>query len=128
VCTNGDGLSQDDVARLRENQIAYYDDEIAALQGKNGLLHGLKFTTGKCLLCDAMFFGAGQKQQAKLAEQLGCKRDEKNLLTATERQGSGIPGLFLAGDADGEVQFAIVAAAERAIAATAINREIQREI
>jgi thioredoxin reductase len=128
VCTNGDELSQDDVARLQTNQIAYYDDEIAALQGKDGLLQGLKFTTGQCLPCDAMFFSSGRKQQAKLAEQLGCKRNENNLLNSTDKQGSGVPGLFLAGDADGEVQFAIVAAAEGAIAATAINREIQREV
>ena len=35
--------------------------------------------------------------------------------------------LFLAGDADGDVQFVIVAAAEGARAATAINRELQDE-
>ena len=34
---------------------------------------------------------------------------------------------ILAGDADGDVQFAIVAASEGAIAATAINHELQRE-
>jgi thioredoxin reductase len=36
-------------------------------------------------------------------------------------------GLFLAGDADGDVQFAIVAAAEGAIAATAIHAELQED-
>jgi thioredoxin reductase len=43
------------------------------------------------------------------------------------KQGSGIRGVFLAGDADGGVQFAVVAAAEGAIAATAIHRELVEE-
>lgn len=36
-------------------------------------------------------------------------------------------GVFVAGDADGDVQFAIVAAAEGAIVAAAINRDLQDE-
>jgi hypothetical protein len=38
-----------------------------------------------------------------------------------------VPGLFVAGDAAGDVQFVIVAAAEGARAAVAINRELQDE-
>ena len=44
-----------------------------------------------------------------------------------KKQSCGIAGLFLAGDADGDVQFATVAAAEGAIAATAIHQEMVTE-
>jgi len=38
-----------------------------------------------------------------------------------------VPGLFVAGDATRDVQFAIVAAAEGAIAAVAMDHELLRE-
>jgi thioredoxin reductase len=43
------------------------------------------------------------------------------------RQRTCVPGLYLAGDADKEMQFVIVAAAEGAKAAMTINRELQDE-
>jgi thioredoxin reductase len=58
---------------------------------------------------------------------LGCESDKAGLVKTEGKQGTGVRGMFLAGDADGDVQFAIVAAAEGAIAATAINRELQDE-
>ena len=58
---------------------------------------------------------------------LGCKCDEAGLILTEGKQTTGVCGMFLAGDADGDVQFAIVAAAEGATAATAINRELQDE-
>lgn len=53
--------------------------------------------------------------------------DEKEHVNTCTKQFTGIDGVYLAGDADGETQFAIVAAAEGAIAATAINRDLERE-
>jgi thioredoxin reductase len=53
---------------------------------------------------------------------LGCEIDAEGLICETGKQETGIKGLFVAGDALGDVQFAIVAAAEGAIAATAINK------
>ena len=58
---------------------------------------------------------------------LGCCVDEDKCVQTSDKQGTSIEGLFLAGDADGEVQFAIVAAAEGAIAATAINTMLQKQ-
>ena len=49
-------------------------------------------------------------------------------MVISDRKGrTGIGNLFLAGDANGDVQFAIVAAAEGATAGVAINRELQEE-
>jgi thioredoxin reductase len=52
---------------------------------------------------------------------------QRGAVQTTPRQGTGIPGLFLAGDADKDVQFVIVAAGEGATAAVAINKELQEE-
>ena len=49
-------------------------------------------------------------------------------LVQTERkQSTCVDGVFVAGDADGDTQFAVVAAAEGAIAATAINALLQKQ-
>ena len=53
--------------------------------------------------------------------------NEDGLVVARRKQGSGVPGVFLAGDADGDAQFAIVAAAEGAVAATVIHQELLNE-
>jgi thioredoxin reductase len=66
-------------------------------------------------------------QRSRLPCMLGCECDDNGLIRTKGKQGTGVCGLFLAGDADGDVQFAIVAAAEGAVAATAINRELQDE-
>ena len=44
-----------------------------------------------------------------------------------DKQRTCVEGVFVAGDASGDVQFAIVAAAEGAIAAVAINHMLQEQ-
>ena len=46
------------------------------------------------------------------------------VLFATDKQCTSVAGVYLAGDADGDVQFSIVAAAEGAVAATAIHQAL----
>ena len=58
---------------------------------------------------------------------LGCETDDEDMVSTGKKQTTCVDGLFLAGDADGDVQFAIVAAAEGAIAATAINTALQKD-
>jgi thioredoxin reductase len=97
------------------------------LTGENGKLKEIRFANGPSLECDALFFSAEQGQRSQLPQMLGCTCDEDGLIETKGKQGSGVLGLFLAGDADGDVQFAIVAAAEGATAATAINAELLEE-
>ena len=74
-----------------------------------------------------MFFNTDQVQRSTLPLNMGCGYDDNGAVITTGKQGTRQRGLFLAGDADGDVQFVIVAAAEGAIAGTAINRELQDE-
>jgi thioredoxin reductase len=97
------------------------------MEGQQGRLRRLHFVAGPSLDCDALFFNSRPRQRSRLPMMLGCECDDSGLIRTAGKQGTGVCGLFLAGDADGDVQFAIVAAAEGAIAATAINRELQDE-
>lgn len=127
ACSHGQELSADDEQLLARNGIPLRSEEVVRMEARGGQLQRLEFAEGEPLECDALFFSAGQTQRSQLPMQLGCECDEQGLICTGDRQGTGVPGLFLAGDADGDVQFAIVAAAKGAVAATAINRELQEE-
>lgn len=62
-----------------------------------------------------------------MIEKLGCELDEKGRAATGDFEESNVPGLYVAGDASGDIQFAIVAAAEGARAAFAINKTMLRE-
>jgi thioredoxin reductase len=126
-CTNGAALNQSDSQRLQKYEIKYRHERITELTGRNRVLEQVHFAVGTPIECDALFFSADQGQRSNLPQMLGCNCNEEGLVISHGKQGSGVRGLFIAGDADGDVQFAIVAAAEGAIAATAINSELQAE-
>jgi thioredoxin reductase len=126
-CTDGVELSRGLIKRLRQYGIGYRPENIKELSGNDDTLKAILFFEGDPLPLDAFFFSAAQGQRSHLPQALGCDCDEERLIASKGKQGSGVRGLFLAGDADGDVQFAIVAAAEGAIAATAINSELDEE-
>jgi thioredoxin reductase len=127
ACTCGEAISDEERKRAVGNGIAVRDGIPVRMEGRDGRLERLHFQQGPPLECDALFFSSHPKQRSRLPKMLGCKGDESGHIETRGKQGTGVRGMFLAGDADGDVQFAIVAAAEGAIAATAINRELQDE-
>lgn len=127
ACTSGEPLEDADRERLTRNGIALRVETPVRLEGRDGRLERIQFAAGAPLECDALFFSSEMVQRSKLPLALGCPCDEQGLIITEGKQRAGVCGLFLAGDADGDVQFVIVAAAEGATAATAINRELQDE-
>ena len=127
ACSNGRMLSEEERSALRARGASFRTETITGLRGTDGRLEQVLFDSGPPLLCDALFFSSGQFQHSPLTTQLGCEQDEHGLVRTGKKQSTGVDGLFLAGDADGEVQFAIVAAAEGAIAAVAINHLLQED-
>lgn len=121
VCTNGEQPEDADLAMLRRLGIAFRGQAIERLDGDARRLH---FADGTSIACEALFFSSGQAQKSRLPELLGCVCNEKGLLATEGKQCTAIAGLYVAGDADGDVQFAVVAAAEGAIAATAIHKHL----
>jgi thioredoxin reductase len=82
---------------------------------------------GAPLQRDALFVAGPQKQKTSLLARLGCEFTEGGMVRCGPQQSTCVPGLFVAGDAAANIQFAIIAAAEGATAAFAINRELLRE-
>src|SRR4051794_6952926 len=127
ACSDGTPVTARDRDRLERNGIVLRTGRMLRLEGTHDALRRIIFETGPALECDALFFNTEQVQRSELPGMLGCEPKGNNHFRTRDKQRTCTPGLFLAGDADGDVQFVIVAAAEGARAATAINRELQDE-
>lgn len=127
ACTGGERVAPKDRQRLTRHGVALRTEPIARLEGDGQALRRVVFASGAPLECDALFFNTEQVQRSVLPDLLGCEQRGGHQLRTHDKQRTCRPGLFLAGDADGDVQFVIVAAAEGARAAVAINRDLQEE-
>jgi len=74
-----------------------------------------------------VFFSTGQYQRSDLLERLGCEFNDKGTVRTGKYETTHLPGLFVAGDASRAVQWVVVAAAEGAEAAFAINTDLLKE-
>ena len=85
------------------------------------------FGNGDRLSRAALFFSTGQDHNCDLPRRLGCRFTRKGAILTDRFERTGVPGLYVAGDASRDVQLAIVAAAEGAKAGIAINRQLQED-
>lgn len=113
--------------KLDANGIKIVQLPIARLQGTEGQLEKIVFTNGEEQPCDALFFVNGFNQQCDLAETFGCEMSKKGVVVTNRLQQTNTPGLYIAGDADKDMHFVVVAAAEGAKAGVTINKELQKE-
>jgi thioredoxin reductase len=128
LCTDGAAaLTGHDADRLARHGIGLREEPIARLEGRDGILERIVFATGDVLERRAMFFGTGEHQGSDLAARLGCAFTAKGAVQTGDYEITNISGLYVAGDASRFVQLAIVAAAEGAAAAFAMNTAMLKE-
>jgi thioredoxin reductase len=126
ACSDGESLDADQRRRLQRNGIAWREEKVVRLEEHEGERRVI-FASGPPLVCEAFFFNTGKVQCSDLGLQLGCPQDRLGMMKTGAKQRTDQPGLYIAGDADGDVQFVIIAAAEGATAGVAINRDLQDE-
>jgi len=129
LCTDGLPLpSAETRAQLKANGIPVRRAKIERLEGTGHQLERIVFADGEVLPRRALFFTIGQFQRSSLFQRLGVTVGAKGGLNArwpsccTEAE-----GVYVAGDASRDVQLLIVAAAEGACAALAINKALIAE-
>jgi thioredoxin reductase len=128
LCTDGPA-SLDDVDRLRLARlgIPVREERIARLEGADGQLERVVFTSGDSLPRQVLFVSTPQHHRSAFARRLGCQFTPQGSVMTTEHEATCVPGLFVAGDASRREQSAIVAAAEGVLAAIAINTQLNAE-
>jgi thioredoxin reductase len=128
LCTDGPGgISEDDRARLTRHGIKTREERVVGLDGRDGVLERIVFDGASPLPRRALFFTTGQFQRSELAVRLGCQFNDKGTVRTGKYESTHLPGLYVAGDASRAVQWVIVAAAEGAEAAFAINTDLIKE-
>lgn len=128
LCSDGaSGLSDTEQSQLRQNGIALRSERIERLEGERGQLQAIVFRGGERLERTALFFDMPATEQSTLAQALGCDFTAQGRIKCGQYESTSVPGVFAAGNIIGDVQLAIVAAAEGARAAFGINRALTRE-
>lgn len=133
LCSDGPAeLSADYRARLDRHGISVREERIARLEVTSNVPHRaafeVVFESGLSLHRGALFFNTGRHQSTDLAKSLGCDTyDPKGCTVDHRTQMTHVPGLYVAGDASREVLQVVVAAAEGAEAAIAINTALLHE-
>jgi thioredoxin reductase len=128
ICSDGPAdLADAERKQLVGLKIQVREERIARLEGNDGLLKQIVFSNGETLARRGMFFNTGQDQRCDLAARLGCEFTDRGAVWTGDYEMTNVPGLFVAGDASRAVQLAIVAAAEGAEAAFAINKALIKE-
>jgi thioredoxin reductase len=125
LLTDNHEISNDDLAKLAELDVAIRTDGVTALDGDESTrqLQRVVFAEGEPLDCDALFFNLGTELATDFHETLACKLDpECGLVWVDETQQTSVEGVYAAGDITPQSQLAVVAAAEGAMAAIHIHR------
>lgn len=128
VCSDGPAtISAAERKQLEQLNVPLREERISRLEGTDGQLERIVFDTGEHILRRGMFFNTGQDQHCDLAASLGCDFTDRGAVRTGEYEMTNVPGLFVAGDASRAVQLVIVAAAEGAEAAFAINKALIKD-
>ena len=128
LCTDGPSeLAERKVERLSRNGIVVVEERVVRLEGADGVLDRIVFDGREPAARRALFFTTGQHQQSPLAIALGCEMNDKGTVHTGKYETTHLPGLFVAGDASHAVQWVVIAAAEGAEAAFAINTDLIKE-
>jgi thioredoxin reductase len=126
VCANGADLSSGDRDLLEKAGIALRNEQIDQITEAAGMIKQVCFKEGTPLDCDALFFSGTQHSRSALVSMLGCAHDTWGRCVAGDDYQTSVEGVYVAGDANGGVQFAIAAAAEGAMAAVAIDKWLRK--
>ncbi len=121
LCTDGPAnLSDGERERLARHKIAVREERVVRFDPEGeGLRIG--FETGADEIRRALFFNTRSCQTSSFVEELGLGLDEKQCVRVGIDGVTDVPGVYVAGDVSTGARQVVIAAAEGAAAAIAIN-------
>jgi thioredoxin reductase len=127
LCTHGPERLGDDRERLDRAGVPVREEKIVRVDGRDGHLERIVFEDGAELPRRALFLPTLPRQHSDLAEHLGCELTDIGLVQVDALGLTTVPGLYAAGDLSLRRQQVVIAAADAAVAAMAINHELAWE-
>lgn len=123
------GLEPDARRELEDRGIEVVEERLTRLEGDpdGAGLERIVLESGRAIESRAMFYVFDECRQSHLIHELGCEMSDKGAVDTGHGEKTNVPGLYVPGDASRRVKFAVVAAAEGAMAAFAINTELLKE-
>ncbi len=126
LCSHGPArIAPEHRRQLTGHAIDVRESRIASLDHNAGRVRHVVMEDGTRIACDEIFVITRQRPQCPLPKRLGCAVTRQGLVKTDRFGHTGVEGLYVVGDASRDVQFVIVAAAEGAKAAVAINKALQ---
>ncbi len=121
------GLKRERRRLLAVHRIPLHEQRIAALEGRDGRLQRIRLTDGTAIARQSLFLATGADQSCDLAAQLGCVFTRQGRVRTRRGERTGVPLLYVAGDASHDVQLAVLAAAEGVKAAVYLHSDLDEE-
>lgn len=128
VCSNGPAeLSEAERDDLRKHYIPLYDSPIRNIESHNGMVSRIMLEDGTVIPCTGIFFKPDLVLGTDLPVTLGCRLSDTGIVEVDEVGKTSVPGVYAAGDVASWMHHSMAAAASGAIAAAAINGELNLE-
>jgi thioredoxin reductase len=133
LCTGGRSdlmFGEDERSLLGKVSIGLRDEPVARLDGHDGILERIVFSSGEPLRPRALFLHPPARQRSPLAARLGCELLEDGIVAVDELGRTSVPGVYAAGDMARRRSLPIrgqqvgAAAAAGQLAAIALDREL----
>lgn len=128
IFTNGKStLTQEQVDKIKDNNIEVIEKEIASLQHHNGIVEHIVFKDGSTFKLKAIYARPSSEQHCKIPEMLGCELTEQKLIKVDMFQKTTVDNIFACGDSASPMRAVSYAAATGTIVGSMVNNEMVKE-
>jgi thioredoxin reductase len=130
LCTNGATPDDESLRLLAARNVAVRSEPLSSVEGNDTGLERILFEAGPPLERRALFFHPPTRQRSDLAGQLGCAFLDDGSVQVDDLSHTSVPGVSAIGDMARRPSMpvpgalVVIAAAEGAIAAVAIDQEL----
>ncbi|BCP52597.1 hypothetical protein K32_12140 [Kaistia sp. 32K] len=125
---NGGAMPDEEtLEKLARREVSMEPAKIAALEGTETELTGVRFEDGRVVALDALFTASRTRMASPIAEQLGCAFDDGMLgpvLRTDAMKMTTVPGVYAAGDIARGMHNATFASADGVMAGTGLHQAL----
>lgn len=120
-------FTDEQLQRLRQNNIEIIETEIEELRHQNGMVESLILSDGKVLNFEAVYGAFPFTQHSDIAESLGCEMTEMGHIKIDQLQKTNVVGLLACGDNSSPMRSVANAVYTGNLAGAMVNAELTTE-